>query len=111
MEADEILARYKQYGIDVSESAKLTEESGAAPGGGPAAGASQNPPRAPKTATAVVWKLHSDQTMEPVKVSLGITDHSYTEVPAILKGALKEGDEVIIRSVVPKGQTLSGLRR
>jgi hypothetical protein len=37
--------------------------------------------------------------MEPVKISLGITDHAYTEVTAILKGGLKEGDEVIIRSV------------
>ena len=30
--------------------------------------------------TAVVWKLHPDNTIEPVKVSLGITDHAYTEV-------------------------------
>ena len=42
--------------------------------------------------------------MEPVKVSLGITDHAYTEVNAVLKGELKEADDVIIRSVVPKGQ-------
>jgi len=29
---------------------------------------------------------------------LGITDHAYTEVTAILKGDLKEGQDVIIRS-------------
>jgi hypothetical protein len=49
--------------------------------------------------------------MDPVKVSLGITDHAYTEVSALLKGELKEGDDVIIRSVVSKGQTLGNLRR
>jgi hypothetical protein len=48
--------------------------------------------------------------MEPVKVSLGITDHSYTEVTSLLKGNLKEGDDVIIRSVMPKAQTPGGLR-
>ena len=59
----------------------------------------------------MVWKLHPDNTMEPVKVSLGITDHAYTEVSAVLKGELKESDDVIIRSVAPKAQALGGLRR
>jgi hypothetical protein len=59
----------------------------------------------------VVWKLHADNTMEPVKVSLGITDHAYTEVSRVLTGALKEGDDVIIRSVAPKSQGLGGIRR
>ena len=49
-----------------------------------------------------------DNTMEPVKVSLGITDHAYTEVTAVLKGQLKEGDDVIIRSVQPKSQAPGG---
>ena len=65
----------------------------------------------PKADTAVVWKLHSDNSLEPVKVSLGITDHSYTQISAVLKGELKEGEELIIRSVVPKNQTLGTLRR
>jgi len=49
--------------------------------------------------------------MEPVKVSLGITDHAYTEVTAVLKGELKQGDDVIIRSAAAKSQGLGGLRR
>jgi hypothetical protein len=52
-----------------------------------------------------------DNTMEPVKVSLGITDHAYTEVSAVLKGELNEGDDVIIRSVAPKPSALGGIRR
>ncbi len=51
--------------------------------------------------------------MEPVKVSLGITDHSYTEVTAVNKGELKEGEELIIRSVVAKSSVpgAPGVRR
>jgi len=105
---EEILALYKRYGI---EGVQDDDHSAAAEGGTPASAGAQNLPRAPKAETAVVWKLHSDKTMEPVKVSLGITDHAFTEVSAVLKGELKESDDVIIRSVVPKGQTLGGLRR
>ncbi len=43
-------------------------------------------------------------------VSLGITDHAYTEVSAVLKGDLKEGDDVIIRSVMSKNQAPGTLR-
>jgi hypothetical protein len=49
--------------------------------------------------------------MEPVKVLLGITDHAYTEVRALVKGELKEGDDIIIRSVAPKSQAPGGIRR
>ena len=59
----------------------------------------------------VVWKLHPDKSMEPVKIAIGITDHAFTEVTAVLKGDLKEGDDVIIRSVVAKPETLSAIRR
>jgi len=115
LSADEILAIYKQYGIDASEQKQAVQEPAAAGigngNGGQATAATQNPPRAPKKDSAVVWKLHADNTMEPVKVSLGITDHAYTEVSRVLTGALKEGDDVIIRSVAPKSQGLGGIRR
>jgi HlyD family secretion protein len=109
MAPEEILAFYKRYGIEGVDGAQAASES-AVTGGEKAAGA-QNLPRAPKAETAVVWKLHPDKTMEPVKVSLGITDHAYTEVSSVLKWELKESDDVIIRSVGPKGQTLGALRR
>jgi HlyD family secretion protein len=116
MSAEEILAIYKQYGIDGSEQKQAAEESAAsgivAGHGGQAAGATtENPSRVPRKDSAVVWKLHPDNTMEPVKVSLGITDHAYTEVSAVQKGALKEGDDVVIRSVASKSQGLGGIRR
>jgi HlyD family secretion protein len=109
MATEEILALYKRYGIEGSEGQQAGDDSAAQ--SGKAAGGAQNLPRAPKPETAVVWKLHPDNTMEPVRVSLGITDHAYTEVSAILKGELKEGDDLIIRSVTSKTQAPSGLRR
>jgi HlyD family secretion protein len=104
MAPDEILALYKHYGIEGFDSAAAERVMTASTG-------AQNLPRAPKAETAVVWKLHSDNTMEPVKVSLGITDHAYTEVSAVLKGDLQESDNVIIRSIAPKAQALGALRR
>ena len=98
---EEILALYKRYGIEGTveqRAAKAAEEESAAGSN------AQNVPREPKAETAVVWELHPDNTMEPVTVSLGITDHAYTEITAVLKGELKEGDDVIIRSVTSKPQ-------
>jgi HlyD family secretion protein len=102
MTSEEILALYHQYGISGSEEKQSADGPPVASGNGAQTGlGTESPPHARKTDTAVVWKRHADSTMEPVKVSLGITDHAYTEVTAVLKGQLKEGDEVIIRSVKP----------
>jgi HlyD family secretion protein len=111
MAPDEVLALYKQYGIEVSERAQGSDSPAASDAKGQAEAGLQNLPHARKADTAVVWKLRPDNTMEPVKVSLGITDHSYTEVTLVLKGDLKEGEEVIIRSVVPNAQVPGGIRR
>jgi HlyD family secretion protein len=108
MAAEEVLALYKRYGIEEGEGQRTAD---AAAESGALARAAQNMPRAPKAETAVVWKLHPDNSMEPVKVSLGITDHAYTEASAILKGDLREGDDVIIRSVTSKTPAPSGIRR
>jgi hypothetical protein len=79
--------------------------------GSPASTESQNLPRLPKAENAVVWKLRADNSMEPVKVSLGITDHAYTQVNAVIKGELKDGEALIIRSVTSKTQAPGTLRR
>jgi HlyD family secretion protein len=115
MSPEEIMTLYKQYGIEGGERVQASADSVMATVGvqnpTQAAAGAQSPPRAPKRDTAVVWRLHSDNAMEPIKVSLGITDHAFTEVSAVLKGELKEGDEVIIRSVASKSQAPAGIRR
>ncbi|HLY99915.1 MAG TPA: efflux RND transporter periplasmic adaptor subunit [Candidatus Angelobacter sp.] len=111
MSADEVLAIYNQHGIEGGERTLAGNQPAVASGGAQADSGTQNIIRAPKAETAVVWKLHPDKTMEPVKVSLGITDHAYTEIASVVKGQLQEGDNLVIRSVVSKNQGLGGIRR
>jgi HlyD family secretion protein len=113
MEPDDVLALYKRYGIEGGESKQgIGVVSAAERAATPADTLTgQNLPRTPKSDTAVVWKLRADGTMEPVKVALGITDHSYTEVTSVLHGELKEGDEFIVRTVMPKNTAPGTLRR
>jgi hypothetical protein len=113
MTPEDLLALYRQYGIAGSDRPQASADSAmaAAQPGAQAGVAEQNQPRTPKTDTAVVWRRHKDNSIEPVKISLGITDHAYTQITGVLNGELKEGDELIIRSVLPKNQTLGNLRR
>jgi len=111
MGPEEILAIYKQYGIEGSERQQAGDDPAVAGRGSPTTAESQNLPRVPKAENAVVWKLRADNSMEPVKVSLGLTDHAYTQVNAVIKGELKDGEALIIRSVTPKTQAPGTLRR
>jgi HlyD family secretion protein len=111
MSPEEILAVYKQYGIDGGERQVATASSGVVQASEQTSAAAQNLPRVPKGDTAIVWKLHADNTLEPVKVSLGITDHAFTEITAVLKGQLNDGNALVIRSVVSKNQAPGTLRR
>jgi len=52
--------------------------------------------------SAVVWKLGSSNSLEPVQVRLGITDHAYTEVTAVLKGMLGAHDDVVTAAISSK---------
>ena len=109
MPAEQIIATYKQYGIDGGE--RTGKGDGVLMGVQAAGPTGSGADRAPKPDTAVVWKIHPDNTLEPVKVSIGITDHAYTEVGAVLQGELKPGDDVVIRSIAPKTQGPGALRR
>jgi HlyD family secretion protein len=111
MGAEEILAVYKRYEIDESGRQIATAGSGVVEASETAKTETQNASRAPKSDTAIVWKLGPDNTLVPVKLSLGITDHAFTEVLAVLKGELKESDAVVIRSVFPKNMAPGTLRR
>jgi len=112
MSPEELLTTYRQYGIEGGQhesSSTGSAESSVVQASEQAPVAPQTAPRTPKTDTAVVWKLRSDNTMAPVKVALGITDHAFTEVTSVLKGQLNDGDSVVIRSIVPQGQGVGSL--
>ena len=110
MSAEAVLALYAKYGI----------EAGVSPGSPPATGAARAPgPAAPESRkggrgeSAVVWKLLADDTIEPVKIALGITDHTFTEVTGVLAGTLKGGEDVVTSSVMSKSLPpgVQGIRR
>ncbi len=78
--------------------------SASAPGGGdPGDEAAAKMPREPRLDVATVWKLRADKTLEPVQVRIGITDHTFTEVAQVLKGDLKDGEELVTGATTARG--------
>ena len=100
MKPEAIQALYKKYGIETGplpQARVAANTGGATPGTAQRPGEEQGPAaevRTPRADTAIVWKLRSDGSIEPVKLSLGITDHTYTEVTHV-QGELKDGNEVV----------------
>jgi HlyD family secretion protein len=92
MDVDEVRAIYAKYGIDIAHA--------------------DPPKRESRAEKAVVWKLSSDNKIEPVEVSLGITDHTFTEVTKALVGSLQPGDEVATTAITPQSTAPGqGIRR
>jgi HlyD family secretion protein len=107
--AEEVRALLQKYGLDDkanTQTASDTTASGAAgkqnrarPPGQDGGGIADGQGRTPRLDVALLWKLHVDKTLEPVRIRTGITDHTVTEVSEILKGELKEGDELVTGSM------------
>jgi len=105
MSPEEVMRLYAQYGIDDKQLETSSQ------GVQPAATPESNITRVPRATTAVVWKWHADNSMEPVKVSLGITDHAFTEIAAVLTGGLKENDNLVVRSISSNPAAPGAIRR
>jgi HlyD family secretion protein len=108
LKAEEIRALLQKYGLDDSANAQTGDSPGSGAAGkqyrartpGQAVGSSDaGPERTPRLDVALLWKLRPDSTLEPVRIRTGITDHTITEVAEILKGELKEGDELVTGSM------------
>ena len=122
--AEQIHVLYQKYGLDDKINAQVASDN---PGSGAAGkqsrahapgqdggGNDAEQGRTPHLDVAVVWKLHADRTLEPVKIRSGITDHTVTEVAQILKGELKEGEELVTGSMTaskPSGPGMGAQRR
>ena len=65
-------------------------------------------PRNTRIASAIIWKPGLAHTLEPVQVTLGITDHAYTEVTAVLKGNLSANDAVVTAAIAAKASASPG---
>ena len=90
---EEVRAAYASHGIP------LTADLEPSSGGSAADGTKPHPAH---DAGVVVWKLDRDGTIEPVQVTLGITDHAYTEVTAVQHGTLRPNDQVVTTAVLAK---------
>ncbi|MGC2475680.1 MAG: efflux RND transporter periplasmic adaptor subunit [Candidatus Sulfotelmatobacter sp.] len=54
----------------------------------------------PPMDVAVLWKLRPDETLEPIRIRSGITDHTVTEVAELFNGSLMDNDELVTGSVL-----------
>jgi HlyD family secretion protein len=119
LNAEEIRTLLQKYGLDDRANPQTAGES---PGSGAAGkqyrahvpgqegtGGDAGPEHTPRLDVAVLWKLRPDNTLEPVRIRTGITDHTVTEVAEILKGSLKEGDELITGSMIASKTSGPGL--
>ena len=88
---EEVRALYAQYGIDQAQLGASADDAGPS-----------TARRSPRSESVVVWKKRADGTLEPVQVTLGITDHAYTEVTQVLHGSVKPGDELVTTAVSAK---------
>src|SRR3979490_2763196 len=102
LKAEELRALLQKYGLDDSKAVAAADAKLEAPAGKgkpQAQSGDAGPTRNPRLDVALLWKLHPDSTLEPVRIRTGITDHTVTEAAEVLKGELKEGDELVTGSM------------
>jgi HlyD family secretion protein len=108
MKPEEIRALFQKYGLaGNTATAHENGNSGGAEGRqararATTAGAADSN-RPPRVDVGTVWKLRPDQTLEPVRVRVGITDHTLTEVAEVLRGTLKENDALVTGTLAASG--------
>jgi HlyD family secretion protein len=88
---------YRQFGIPEEGEAASAGSVIKTPSTGGAAGSSTSgkPASGPKNEARLVWKLISGRTIEPIRIKIGITDHTNTELLQTLNGSLTSGDSLI----------------
>jgi HlyD family secretion protein len=108
MKPEEIRTLFQKYGLAGNNVA--AHENGNAGGAegrqararAPAAGGADSN-RPPRVDVGTVWKLRPDQTLEPVRIRIGITDHTLTEVAEVMRGALHENDALVTGTLAASG--------
>jgi len=115
LKPEEIKALYAQAGIVMAPprtpGGMPAEQPGAMRPATQKGGADQKKEvRAPVAPTdiAVVWKMLTDNKLEPVQIRTGITDHTTTALIGVLKGELKEGDVLLTGASKAGGNRAGG---
>jgi HlyD family secretion protein len=91
MPPETVRALYKKFGLEEGDDPKVAGK-----------GKEPEPQKKVRPEAFVVWKLKGDGSIEPVKIALGITDHTYTEVTKVLVGSLGPADEVVTTTTQSK---------
>lgn len=94
---NEFRSIYQKFGLPEEGEGASAGSGAKAPSTGSAGGSSvsNKPASGPKNEARLVWKVVSGKAVEPVRVRVGITDHTNTELLQTLNGSLKPGDALI----------------
>jgi len=107
---EKIQELYQKYGIQASQTAAPRQTAAASSQGNGAK--AQRRETSAGSDNAIVWRLLSDKSLQPVPVHVGLTDHTYT---ALLAGSLQPGEELVTGATTAKsasaGPGLAGPRR
>ncbi len=95
LKPDQLSALYAQAGIVAPAKAKSK-------------GTADQAKHGSASPTAVIWKQAADKKLQPVQITTGITDHTFTEAAQVLHGTLQPGDELIIASANAAAPQKSG---
>jgi len=94
--AEKVQELYNKYGVTATAA-------GPASTAARQPGETERPVPKPNSATgsdtAVVWKLLPDQSLRPLQIHIGLTDHTYT---ALTSGDLQPGDELVTGATTVK---------
>ena len=95
--ANQLQTLYRKFGIPEEGEGASASSVVKTPGAAGAGGSSTpgKPASGPKNEGRLVWKVISGRTIEPVRMKIGITDHTNTELLQTLNGSLKPGDSLI----------------
>jgi HlyD family secretion protein len=103
LKTEELRALLQKYGLDDSKTVAPADAKPEVPAAkakpSETPGGDAGPTRNPRLDVALLWKLRPDSTLEPVRIRTGITDHTVTEAAEVLKGELKEGEELVTGSM------------
>jgi len=107
---EKIQELYQKYGIQASPTAAPRQTAAASSQGN--GSKAQRRETSAGSDNAIVWRLLSDKSLQPVPVHVGLTDHTYT---ALLAGSLQPGEELVTGATTAKsasaGPGLAGPRR
>jgi HlyD family secretion protein len=104
LSSDELRALYQQNGIPEGSSQPTQDKANSSPrpATAPVTGRPGSKPAIPATTessprydTQIVWKLLADNSLQPVRIKTGITDHTFTELVQELNGSLKPGEDLV----------------